>query len=189
VPVEVSNVWHHHVSYFESQWIVQSVLECIHNVVLAMFWMILNSKYPFVDPTPSPVKRTPATSKEEMKDEPAVALRRFIPEATMETFFGPREDQNPSDKDTLEKVAATRDHPPLSVYVISTNEENEEGIKFLFSEMPCRLVKLRSSDLLTQEQGCYPGMGADRAATVAGAINLFPNRPVLIIDGGKVYTK
>ena len=102
----------------------------------------------------------------------------------MPNFFGPREDQLPVTKDTLERVSARRDCPPLSVYVVSTNQQNEKGLAYIFSDMPCRLVKLRNSDLLTPELGLYETMGVDRAAEVRAAATQYPGRPVLVIDGG-----
>jgi pantothenate kinase type III len=109
----------------------------------------------------------------------------YTPQAAQEILFGKTPDScSPQD---VAAAAAARAVPKLSVYVVSTNPEHEQGIEYLFSEIPCRLVRLQATDFFTSQQGLYPGMGVDRAATLKAACAHY-GYPALVLDGGTAMT-
>ena len=77
--------------------------------------------------------------------------------------------------------------PLLSVYVVSTNLDNEAGVEFLFRDIPCRMYRLKASDFFSDEQGAYEGMGVDRLANMKAA-SKFYEFPLMVIDGGTAMT-
>jgi pantothenate kinase type III len=85
------------------------------------------------------------------------------------------------------KAAAARSVAKLTVYVVSSNPEHEQGIEFIFSQIPVRLIRMQATDFYTMEQGLYPGMGVDRVASLKAASALF-GYPALVLDGGTAMT-
>jgi pantothenate kinase type III len=69
--------------------------------------------------------------------------------------------------------------------LISHNAEHERGLKFLFSQVPCHLFKLRASDFWNLES--YPNIGVDRVADLRGSQSCF-GLPALVIDDGMAMT-
>jgi pantothenate kinase type III len=77
--------------------------------------------------------------------------------------------------------------PVITMYVISTKPQVEEGLVALFRGLPVQMYKLHATDFYSGQVGLYPGMGVDRVANVTGALLSNP-APVLVIDGGTAMT-
>jgi pantothenate kinase type III len=112
-------------------------------------------------------------------------LERYLPGGGHDLVFG---SQNaPADKTQAAKASAARRIPLLSVYLVSTNAENEAGVEFLFRDIPCRMHRLQATDFYALEDGVYPGMGIDRLANLKAA-SKFYSYPLMVIDGGTAMT-
>jgi pantothenate kinase type III len=85
------------------------------------------------------------------------------------------------------QAAAKRSVAKLTVYVVSSNPEHEQGIEFIFSKIPVRLIRLQATDFYTMSEGLYPGMGVDRVATLKAAAAHY-GYPALVLDGGTAMT-
>jgi pantothenate kinase type III len=83
--------------------------------------------------------------------------------------------------------ALSRRIPVIQVYVVSTSPKNEHGLAFLLQELPVQVFRLRATDFFSTEQGAYPTLGVDRAATAKAAMSL-TGVPALVLDGGTALT-
>ena len=108
-----------------------------------------------------------------------------MPPGGHELIFGTR--GAPADKVHAAKAAADRRVPILSVYVVSTNQDNENGVEAMFKDIPCRMYRLKGSDFFSVEDGAYKGMGIDRLSNMRAAMKFYGN-PLLVIDGGTAMT-
>ena len=108
-----------------------------------------------------------------------------MPPGGHELIFGSR--GAPADKSHAAKAAAERRIPTLSVYVVSTNRENEAGVETMFQDIPCRMYRLKGADFFSADDGAYEGMGIDRLSNMKAAIKFYGN-PLLVIDGGTAMT-
>jgi Type III pantothenate kinase len=148
---------------------------------------------------------------EEKNDDPCMVLFRHVPKAAHELVFG--NDEAPPTKQGAASVAATRRIPAITVYVITSSDEDEESLQFMFKDVPHRIFKLRTEDFLgpspslaststsssTEEAAAlamnggtmadnarFKGLSAKRAAGVAGALEI--GTPVLIFEAGTALT-
>lgn len=71
----------------------------------------------------------------------------------------------------------------VAVYVISTNRDQEERLRNLWSSIPCRFFVMRGGDFFHTNEGRYDSMGTDRLASLSGASYLH-GHPALVFDGG-----
>lgn len=108
-----------------------------------------------------------------------------MPPGGHELIFGTR--GAPADKVNAAKASADRRVPILSVYIVSTNQANENGVEAMFSEIPCRMYRLKGSDFFSVEDGAYEGMGIDRLSNMKAAMKFY-GTPLLVIDGGTALT-
>jgi pantothenate kinase type III len=130
--------------------------------------------------------RTPVLNSDEiLAGDPCSILERYLPNGGHELIFGSQ--SAPADKAQAAKTASTRRIPLVSVYIVSTNPDNEAGVEFLFRDIPCRMFRLKASDFFSEEQGAYEGMGIDRLANVKAA-SKFYNYPLMVMDGGTAMT-
>jgi pantothenate kinase type III len=130
--------------------------------------------------------RTPAlTSDEIAAGDPCTVLERYLPSGGHDLVFGSQ--TAAADKAQAAKASAARRIPLLSVYLVSTNADNEAGVEFLFRDIPCRMHRLQATDFYALEDGVYPGMGIDRLANLRAASTFYPY-PVMVIDGGTALT-
>lgn len=124
--------------------------------------------------------------------DPCRDLKVHLPDRASDFIFGPpiwldkseTSVQFATDVHAIEESVSRR-MPVINVYVISTNVEHERGLQYLFSKVPSRLFKLRSSDFW--KVGLYPTIGVDRVAALRGARACF-GLPALVIDGGTAMT-
>jgi hypothetical protein len=150
---------------------------------------------------------------EEKHDDPCMVLFRHVPKAAHELVFG--NDEAPPTKQGAASVAATRRIPAITVYVITSSDEDEESLQFMFKDIPHRIFKLRAEDFLgpspslassgssteevsastttittnggtTAENALFKGLSAKRAAGVAGALDI--GTPVLVLEAGTALT-
>jgi pantothenate kinase type III len=123
--------------------------------------------------------------KKESKETPCDLLHRHLADPAQEVIFGSV--TAPSSLEAASGVAAMRRVPYLSVFVVSSNPEQEVEIQYLFKDIPAKLVRLRNADFFSAEEGLYPTMGVDRAAGLYGAKSTY-GCPVLLLDGGTAMT-
>lgn len=116
----------------------------------------------------------------------AKALCRHLPEFARRLVFGLDGVNDGSKLMALEK-SLSRSATLLTVYLISTNSANADGVAWLFSEIPCRLYSLQPDDFFTEAEGRYETMGMDRLACMRAAGKVW-GFPALVIDGGTSLT-
>jgi len=109
-----------------------------------------------------------------------------MPTSALETLFGPGPDVA-RNRATAAAFSNLRRIPSILVYIVSTNKEHEEGIAFLFRDIPSRLFRLNSHDFYHADQGAYTGMGVDRLASLKAASSIY-GCPALVFDGGTAMT-
>ena len=100
-------------------------------------------------------------------------------------IFG-SDDAAPS-KAVANSVAASKRIPALTIYIISNDNEDDESLKFLFSDVPNRMFKLKFSEFIDDSSDGDNHMNdisSARAASLAAASDLYKNVPVLIFDAG-----
>ena len=91
--------------------------------------------------------RTPPLEVTDRTLQPCYALHRFLaPEAT-EFIFGDRELQSCTPVNAA-KMSARRQVPAISVYIAAGLPEDADEIKFLFQDVPSRLLRVSSVDFL-----------------------------------------
>lgn len=134
-----------------------------------------------------PATRTTVVPEVDYKERnPCEVLRRYLPDAAKETLFGNQK----GDIETQDavKIAAIRRCPIIPVYLVTTNTENEAGVRFLLHAIPNIIIyRISSAHFYTPEQGAYPGIGVDRLSAAKAAVGL-TGLPALVIDGGTAMT-
>jgi pantothenate kinase type III len=129
--------------------------------------------------------RTPPLDKEEQQDDPCAVLARHLPHQAHALIFGDKD--APASKVVAAQVSAKRKIPAISIYIVTTNQEHESALQFLFKDVTTRMVKLRNTDFSTKEQGLYETMGVDRVAALVAARELY-SAPVMVLDHGTAMT-
>lgn len=134
-----------------------------------------------------PSNRTPPVLRDEQQNQDACAvLARHLPRQVHGIIFGaPDADHH---KDIAARVAAQRKAPALAVYVCSTNHEHENGIDFLFKDVPSRVRRLQNFHFFSPEDGAYETIGVDRVATLYSCKQSYPDRHVMCMDAGTAWT-
>lgn len=118
-------------------------------------------------------------------EDPCDILHRYLASRAQEVIFGSV--TAPSSLEAASGAAAKRKAPYLSIFVISSNPEQEVKLQFLFRDIPAKLVQLRNTDFFSDEEGVYPTMGVDRCAGLYAAKANY-GCPVLLLDGGTAMT-
>mmetsp|Transcript_7389 Transcript_7389/g.17638 ORF Transcript_7389/g.17638 Transcript_7389/m.17638 type:complete len:626 (+) Transcript_7389:132-2009(+) len=131
--------------------------------------------------------RTPPVLREEQNaDDPCVVLARHLPKQVHSIIFGAETADN--HKDIASKVAARRKSPALAVYIVSTSMDHENGIHWLFKDVPSRVVRLQSYHFFSPQEGAYDTIGVDRVSTLFSCKTTYPRRHVLCFDAGTAWT-
>ncbi|CAJ1949318.1 unnamed protein product [Cylindrotheca closterium] len=131
--------------------------------------------------------RTPPVLRDEQHtDDACTVLARHLPRQVHSIIFGTETADH--HKDIASQVAARRKSPALSVYIVSTNMEHENGIHFLFKDVPSRVVRLQSFHFFSKEEGAYETIGVDRVSTLFSCKTTYPKRHVLCFDAGTAWT-
>ncbi|KAL3943410.1 MAG: hypothetical protein SGBAC_002535 [Bacillariaceae sp.] len=131
--------------------------------------------------------RTPPVLRDEQhSDDACTVLARHLPRQVHSIIFGTETADH--HKDIASKVAARRKSPALSVYIVSTNMEHENGIHFLFKDVPSRVVLLQPFHFFSPEEGAYETIGVDRVSTLFSCKTTYPKRHVLCFDAGTAWT-
>lgn len=120
-----------------------------------------------------------------MDVEPSSLLDRFLPPGAIQLIFASEDHE--LNKTHVVKAAAERRIPTLSIYVISTNRENEACIEMLFREVPCRIYRMKAADFFTEQEGGYEGIGIDRLSNLKAAEHFY-KPPLVVFDGGTCMT-
>lgn len=129
--------------------------------------------------------RTPCiTAKETKSISSFQLLANLLPNVIHDEVFG---NEGQADKAHALQHAAARKSPCLSVYIVSTNKENERGLAYAFSDIPNRIFRIENTDFFSRENGCYDTFGVDRAACLYSGFKL-GRFPLLVIDGGTAMT-
>ena len=102
------------------------------------------------------------------------SLSRHLPKFPHEVVFG--ENAKGTAKAAVEQ-SEKRKARQLSVYIVSTNNDQLLRLGTLWTGVPCRLFKMDGNDFYTEDQGRYAGMGTDRLATLRGASELMGIQP------------
>ena len=130
--------------------------------------------------------RTPHINpKEGTSGSPCEILSTYLSEAARELFFGSKA-ADPTKQSAI-RASIQRRVSLLSVYIVSTNDEQLVHFAHLMSELPCRMYVMQGDDFFTAEQGKYTGMGVDRLANLRAAGD-FKGFPALVFDGGTAMT-
>jgi len=129
--------------------------------------------------------RTTTVPEHDFKQNSSDVLKRYLPSSAQETLFGGT--TGPMNGSAAVKVAATKRIPVIPLYLISTNPDNETGVRFLFKDMPVVIYRLKGDHFFAAEQGAYKGMGIDRLSAAKAAVSL-TGTPTLVIDGGTAMT-
>jgi len=133
-----------------------------------------------------PSHSTPSPTKDEIDGgDPCTMLERHLPPGGHEVIFGNK--GAAADKAQAARAAAERRVPTLSVYVVSTNPDNEAGVESMFKDIPCRMYRLQASDFFSVDDGAYEGIGIDRLSNLRASTKFY-NTPVMVIDGGTALT-
>ena len=133
------------------------------------------------------VWRTPHLTTADLNvPDRAEALSRHMPKYAHDVIFGCSENgtRAASIEASQKRPAAAR---LFSVYVISTNLDQQEYLTQLWSDIPCRMYHLEGDAFYSAEEGRYDGMGVDRLATLRGAGEQW-GYPALVFDGGTATT-
>jgi pantothenate kinase type III len=130
--------------------------------------------------------RTPPVHKDEQIDDPCAVLARHLPKQAHTIIFG--SETAPHRKEIASEVSAKRRIPALSIYIVSTNQEHESGIHFLFRDIPARIFKLAAPHFFSKEEGAYEGIGVDRVSALYACKAMYPRRHCLVFDAGTAWT-
>ena len=112
-------------------------------------------------------------------------LSTYLSEGARELVFGSKS-ADPTLQNAI-RASAERRVSLVSVYVISTNDEQLQTLYRVLSELPTRVYLLKGDDFYTEAQGRYEGMGIDRLANLKAAGD-YKGYPALVFDGGTAAT-
>lgn len=127
----------------------------------------------------SKYNRTPHLDEKDDKETHVSILSRNLPDKPHDCVFG---EKAASSRENAQDEANRRG-AMVSVYVISTNRDQEERLRNLWSSIPCRFFVMRGGDFFHTNEGRYDTMGTDRLASLSGASYLH-GHPALVFDGG-----
>jgi pantothenate kinase type III len=120
-----------------------------------------------------------------MTGDPCEVLASHIPDRAHALLFGSKSAD--ATKKSAIRAATLRRVSVLSVYIISTNDQQLESFCQLWSGVPTRMYLMQGDDFFSQQQGRYEGMGVDRLANLRAAGD-FHGFPALVFDGGTAAT-
>jgi len=130
--------------------------------------------------------RTKLLTDDEMNDgPPTTVLAHHLPQAALLAIFGRRSGQM-TRKLALENSQG-RLAVMLTIYLVSTNDEQARRIAWCFQEIPTRIYRMRPDDFFSKKQGRYDTMGVDRLASMK-AVGDMIGYPAMVIDGGTCLT-
>ena len=112
-------------------------------------------------------------------------LSTYLSDGAREIIFGSKS-ADPTQQNAI-RASAERRVSLLSVYVVSSNDDQLKTLYSVLSEIPCRIYVLKGDDFYTKEQGRYDGMGIDRLANLKAAGG-YKGYPALVFDGGTAST-
>lgn len=129
--------------------------------------------------------RTPHLEPTEMSGDPSEVLATHIPDKAHALLFGSKSAD--ATKMSAIRASTSRRVSVLSIYIISTNNEQLEHFVKLWSGVSTRMFLMQGDDFFTKEEGRYEGMGVDRLANLRAAGD-FHGFPALVFDGGTAAT-
>jgi pantothenate kinase type III len=118
----------------------------------------------------------------EITKDPARAtetLTRHLPDNVQAYIFG----------DPVEESSDLKKLPNVKIYVVSTSPHQLDALEKVWNKANCQceFEVMTGDQFFTLEDGAYKTMGADRLATLKGAIDLY-GLPALVVDGGTAMT-
>jgi pantothenate kinase type III len=129
--------------------------------------------------------RTPHLTEDELKfEDPIAILSRNLPDQPHDYIFGKARDASAENANEQSKL---REVPQMSVYVVSTNRDQEALLARIWETVPSRFFVMKGEDFFKKEEGRYDTMGTDRLATLTGAVHMY-GHPALVFDGGTATT-
>jgi len=130
--------------------------------------------------------RTRLLTDNELNDQtPIKVLCHHLPQPALVAIFG-RSQGNMTRQLALEHSQG-RAAVMLTVYLVSTNDEQARRIAWCFQQIPTRIYRMRPDDFFTKRMGRYDTMGVDRLASMK-AVGHMIGYPALVIDGGTCLT-
>lgn len=129
--------------------------------------------------------RTPHIA-DDIQGTPQQVLSTYLCDAARLLLFG-SEKENAATQQNAMLTSMKRRVPLVSIYIVSTNDEQLDKLATVMSEVPCRMYHLQGDDFFTKEEGRYDGIGIDRLANLRAAGD-FSGFPVLVFDGGTAMT-
>ena len=111
-------------------------------------------------------------------------LSKNLPDEPHDYVFGKSAEATTNNAASQSKL---RTVPLLSVYVVSTNQEQEALLAKMWETVPSRFFVMKGDDFFNKDEGRYDTMGTDRLATLTGAVHLH-GHPSLVFDGGTATT-
>lgn len=121
---------------------------------------------------------------EDLSGPLAESLSRHLPQYAHNYIFGKG---NAASEETAAAASKKRTTSKISVYLVSTNQDQIGLISQMWSSIPCRVVLMKGNDFFDKSVGRYETMGVDRLAVLRGAADLH-GFPALVIDGGTATT-
>jgi len=130
--------------------------------------------------------RTRLLSDNEMNDQtPIKVLSHHLPQPALMAIFG-RTHGNMTRQLALEHSQG-RAAVMLTIYLVSTNDEQARRIAWCFQHIPTRIYRMRPDDFFTKRMGRADSMGVDRLSAMK-AVGDMVGFPALVIDGGSRLT-
>lgn len=111
-------------------------------------------------------------------------LSKNLPDEPHDHVFGKSAEATTNNAASQSKL---RTVPLISVYVVSTNQEQEALLAKIWKTVPSRFFVMKGDDFFNKDEGRYDTMGTDRLATLTGAVHLH-GHPSLVFDGGTATT-
>ena len=111
-------------------------------------------------------------------------LSKNLPDEPHDYVFGKSAEATTINAESQSKL---RTVPLISVYVVSTNHEQEALLAKIWETVPSRFFVMKGDDFFNKDEGRYDTMGTDRLATLTGAVHLH-GHPSLVFDGGTATT-
>jgi pantothenate kinase type III len=124
------------------------------------------------------------TDEEMTSASPTSVLARMLPSGAIRVIFG---EEDIITKQKAVEQSQTRSSTLLTVYLVSTNDDQARKVTLCFSEIPSRVFAMQPDDFYTLDQGRYESMGMDRLACMRAAGDIV-GFPALVFDGGTCMT-
>lgn len=136
--------------------------------------------------TPTCCWRTKLLSDSEMNDQtPIKVLSHHLPQPALMAIFG--RSQGNMTRQLAQEHSQGRAAVLLTIYLVSTNDEQARRIAWCFQHIPTRIYRMRPDDFFSKRMGRYDSMGVDRLASMK-AVGDVSGFPALVIDGGTCLT-